>query len=89
MAGAKDFSCKAYRGGIDLGYSERKLVESVESYIEEGFNAVKIKVGHPELSTDLARVKAVREAIGPKKNLYGRCELLLYRKTGDKCREKF
>ena len=21
MAGAKDFSCKAYRGGIDLGYS--------------------------------------------------------------------
>ena len=48
MAGAKDFSCKAYRGGIDLGYSESKLVESVESYIEEGFNAVKIKVGHPE-----------------------------------------
>ena len=66
MAGAKDFSCKAYRGGIDLGYSESKLVESVESYIEEGFNAVKIKVGHPELSTDLARIRAVREAIGPK-----------------------
>ena len=38
----------------------------MESYIEEGFNAVKIKVGHPELSTDLARIRAVREAIGPK-----------------------
>ena len=66
MAGANAFSCKAYRGGIDLGYSKRKLVESVESYIEEGFNGVKIKVGHPEISTDLERVKAVREAIGPK-----------------------
>ena len=41
MAGANAFSCKAYRGGIDLGYSKRKLVESVESYIEEGFNGVK------------------------------------------------
>ena len=66
MAGGNAFSCKAYRGGIDLGYSERKLVESVQSYIEEGFNAVKIKVGHPELSTDIARVKAVRKAIGSK-----------------------
>ena len=66
MAGANDFFCKAYRGGIDLGYSEKKLIESVESYIEEGFNAVKIKVGNPELSTDVSRVKAVREAIGPK-----------------------
>ena len=66
MAGENDFSCKAYRGGIDLGYSEKKLVESVQAYIEEGFNAVKIKVGHPELSIDIARVKAVRKAIGSK-----------------------
>jgi L-alanine-DL-glutamate epimerase-like enolase superfamily enzyme len=66
MSGGNGISCKAYRGGIDLGYSEKKLVESVQSYIEEGFNGVKIKVGHPELSTDIARIKAVREAIGPK-----------------------
>ena len=66
MAGENDFSCKAYRGGIDLGYSEKKLVESVQAYIEEGFNAVKIKVGHPELSTDIERIKAVRKAIGSK-----------------------
>ena len=66
MAGGNAFSCKAYRGGIDLGYSERKLVESVQSYIQAGFNAVKIKVGHPELSTDIERVKAVRKAIGSK-----------------------
>ena len=65
MAGGNNVSCKAYRGGIDLGYSQPKLVESVSSYLDEGFNAVKIKVGHPDLSTDISRVQAVRHAIGP------------------------
>ena len=65
MAGGNNVSCKAYRGGIDLGYSQPKLVESVSSYLDEGFNAVKIKVGHPDLSTDISRVQAVRDAIGP------------------------
>ena len=65
LAGGNNVSCKAYRGGIDLGYSQPKLVESVSSYLDEGFNAVKIKVGHPDLSTDISRVQAVRHAIGP------------------------
>ena len=65
MAGGNNVSCKAYRGGIDLGYNQTKLVESVSSYLDEGFNAVKIKVGHPDLSTDISRVQAVRHAIGP------------------------
>ena len=65
MAGGNNVSCKAYRGGIDLGYSQPKLVESVSSYLDEGFNAVKIKVGHPDLLTDISRVQAVRHAIGP------------------------
>ena len=65
MAGGNNVSCKAYRGGIDLGYSQPKWVESVSSYLDEGFNAVKIKVGHPDLSTDISRVQAVRHAIGP------------------------
>jgi len=65
MAGGNNVSCKAYRGGIDLGYSQPKLVDSVSSYLDEGFNAVKIKVGHPDLSTDISRVQAVRHAIGP------------------------
>ena len=65
LAGGNNVSCKAYRGGIDLGYNQTKLVDSVSSYLDEGFNAVKIKVGHPDLSTDISRVQAVRHAIGP------------------------
>ncbi|MEL6519568.1 MAG: mandelate racemase/muconate lactonizing enzyme family protein [Pseudomonadota bacterium] len=62
MAGGAGQSCKAYCGGIDLGFDLPKLVSSVSGYLERGFNGVKIKVGR---SDDLERVRAVRDAIGP------------------------
>ena len=65
MAGGTDRRCRAYRGGIDLNYPLPKLIESVEGYLAEGFNAVKIKVGKPDLAEDVSRVQAVRELIGP------------------------
>ncbi len=65
MAGGADRRCKAYRGGIDLNYGLDKLLTSVAGYLEQGFNAVKIKVGKPSLADDVARVAAVRELIGP------------------------
>jgi L-alanine-DL-glutamate epimerase-like enolase superfamily enzyme len=37
----------------------------VKGYLAQGFDAVKIKVGRPDLADDVARVAAVREAIGP------------------------
>lgn len=64
MAGGVDQSCRAYCGGIDLGYSQDKLVRSVLSYVDHGFDGVKIKLGL-DFETDMARIKAVREAIGP------------------------
>jgi len=65
MAGGAGQTCKAYRGGIDLNYGLDKLLASVAGYLEQGFNAVKIKVGKPSLADDLARVAAVRELVGP------------------------
>ncbi|MGI9492892.1 MAG: mandelate racemase/muconate lactonizing enzyme family protein, partial [Geminicoccaceae bacterium] len=55
----------AYRGGIDLNFPLEKLLASIQGYLDQGFNAVKIKVGKPDLDEDVARVKAVRELIGP------------------------
>ncbi|MFK7967365.1 MAG: mandelate racemase/muconate lactonizing enzyme family protein [Burkholderiaceae bacterium] len=55
----------AYCGGIDLNFSTDKLLANVQSYLDRGFNAVKIKVGRPELKEDLDRARAVRELIGP------------------------
>ncbi|WOO40855.1 enolase C-terminal domain-like protein [Rubellicoccus peritrichatus] len=65
MAGGSAQSCKAYFGGIDLHYSLERLLENIRGYLDAGFNAVKIKVGQPTLEEDIARVKAVRELIGP------------------------
>jgi len=65
MAGGASDRCKAYCGGIDLNFPLPKLLGSIRSYLARGFNAVKIKVGQPELADDVARVRAVRELIGP------------------------
>ncbi|REG79557.1 mandelate racemase/muconate lactonizing enzyme family protein [Marinomonas pollencensis] len=65
LAGNLNRKAKAYRGGIDLNFSLERLLENIQGYLDEGFKAVKIKVGKAQLSEDLARVKAVRELIGP------------------------
>lgn len=65
MAGGAGRTTKVYRGGIDLNFSLEQLLDSVRSYLAAGYRAVKIKVGQPELETDVARVRAVRELIGP------------------------
>ena len=65
LAGGAGSSCKAYCGGIDLHFTEERLLENIQSYLDRGFNAVKIKIGKPDLAEDVSRVRAVREHIGP------------------------
>ncbi|MGH1480921.1 MAG: mandelate racemase/muconate lactonizing enzyme family protein [Geminicoccales bacterium] len=65
MAGGAGQRTQAYRGGIDLNFSLEKLLDSVSRYLDQGFNAVKIKVGKPDLAEDITRVEAVRKLIGP------------------------
>jgi L-alanine-DL-glutamate epimerase-like enolase superfamily enzyme len=65
MAGRAGNRCKAYCGGIDLGFPLPKLLQSIQSYLDRGFNGVKIKIGKPTLAEDVARIKAVRDLIGP------------------------
>lgn len=65
MAGGAAKTCQAYCGGIDLMFPLEKLLSNIQGYLDRGFTAVKIKVGRPNLADDVARVKAVRELIGP------------------------
>lgn len=64
MAGGHGKTCKAYCGGIDLNFPLEKLLDNVHGYIANGFNAVKIKIGQPELAQDIERIKAVRDVLG-------------------------
>lgn len=65
MAGGANARCKAYCGGIDLNFPLKKLLANVQSYLDRGFNGIKIKIGKSDLAEDVARVRAVRELIGP------------------------
>ena len=65
MAGDAGKTAPAYCGGIDLSFTTEKLLGNVRGYLDRGFNAVKIKVGHESLDDDVGRVRAVRDLIGP------------------------
>ena len=65
MAGGASDRCRAYAGGIDLNFPLPKLLASIEGYLAQGFNAVKIKIGQPTLAEDVERIAAVRTLIGP------------------------
>lgn len=47
-----------------LNYTDDEVQRICAQAVEQGFRAVKIKVGYPTLEEDVARVKTVREAIG-------------------------
>jgi D-arabinonate dehydratase len=53
-----------YGSGGVLSLSNEELVREQLSWVEEGFKAVKMKVGRRDWREDIARVKAVRDAIG-------------------------
>ena len=47
MAGGARDRCNAYRGGIDLGYDLPQLMQSMDDYMDDGFDAVKINICQP------------------------------------------
>ena len=54
-----------YGSGGWLNYTDQELVEEVVGYQKRGFQAVKIKVGSPDLARDIQRLHLVRESVGP------------------------
>lgn len=55
---------RTYYGGIDLMLTEKELLGNIERQLGRGHNAVKIKLGRPDRTEDISRVKAVRRLIG-------------------------
>jgi L-alanine-DL-glutamate epimerase-like enolase superfamily enzyme len=50
VAGGVSNVTKAYCGGIDLGFSQTKLLTSIQGYLDRGVNGIKIKVGRSEFA---------------------------------------
>ncbi len=62
--GSKSQKVKTYYGGIDLAFTEKELLDSLQKQIENGHTSVKIKLGKADEKEDIARVKAVRKLVG-------------------------
>ena len=65
VAGGATNTTACYAGGIDLNFTQDKLLDNIQGYLDNGFKAVKIKVGKDNYQEDVERVAAVRKLIGP------------------------
>ena len=63
--GGYDPKVPCYAGGIDLGLSLEALLAQTDENLAKGFRAIKMKVGRPKLSEDVARVQGMRKHLGP------------------------
>jgi L-alanine-DL-glutamate epimerase-like enolase superfamily enzyme len=64
LLGAQHTQIPAYAMVGWLHYSMAELQDTCGRAMEQGFRGVKVKVGAPTLAEDVARVQAVREAVG-------------------------
>jgi len=64
LLGGHDARVPCYAGGIDLHFTLDQLLAQTDDNLKKGFRAIKMKVGRPKLSEDVARVKAMREHLG-------------------------
>ncbi len=58
-----------YGSGIDLFLDEDALLDHVRTMLAAGFDWIKVKVGREDPAEDAARVRAVRELVGPGRRL--------------------
>ena len=65
IGGARDRVPVYHSGGLWLSLSIPELIEQAQRFVGEGFTAMKMRLGSADPRDDVARVKAVREAIGP------------------------
>lgn len=62
--GGYDPRVPVYAGGIDLEFPLQALLDQADRFVEEGFRAIKMKVGRDHLREDIARVEAMRTHLG-------------------------
>ena len=64
LFGGYDPKVPVYAGGIDLDFTVQALLDQADRFQDEGFRAIKMKVGRPHLHEDVERVGAMREHVG-------------------------
>ena len=65
MLGGSRRPIQAYAGGLFLSDPVDAIVAEARGYVARGFCAIKMRCGAARMSDDIARVEAVRAAVGP------------------------
>jgi L-alanine-DL-glutamate epimerase-like enolase superfamily enzyme len=63
LGGTKD-RVKAYGSGVCFHMTDQEVFDFYSAATKHGFSGYKVKVGHPDLSWDINRLKIVSEAVG-------------------------
>ena len=64
LLGSNGKKIPVYGSGGWLNYSTKELLDEVTGYQKRGFQAVKVKVGSPDMERDVERLTKVRETLG-------------------------
>ena len=64
LLGGFDARVPCYAGGIDVDLSVDALLKQTDDNLTMGFRAIKMKVGRPDLASDVTRVQAMRKHLG-------------------------
>lgn len=64
LLGGHNPNVDVYAGGIDLQFTTEALLKQTEGFLQQGFRAIKMKVGRDRLSEDIERVAAMRKFLG-------------------------
>lgn len=66
LFGACRDTVKTYAsGGLWLSQTLDELLQEAQDFLDQGFRAMKLRIGKPKLHEDIERVKRLRDAVGP------------------------
>ncbi len=64
LLGGSGEAVPIYAGGLFLSDTLKDIVQEAQTYVDQGFKAIKMRVGTKDGREDISRVRAVRKAIG-------------------------
>ncbi len=69
ILGGQNPNVQVYAGGVDLQFTIQELITQTESFIDNGFEAIKMKIGRQNIVEDIERIAKIRSILGEDRKL--------------------
>ena len=64
LLGGENNQVRAYASGLDFHLTTTQLGDFYSNAVKQGYSAFKVKIGHPDLAWDVARLREVSAVVG-------------------------